>query len=423
MFALIRTEIASGPFGLMTFLSLLLIGGDLIAIQVGGLTLRIVFPLLMGTIAFMFMRGPQEVNFNKPLLFMFSWLALAGATSTTVSFAPGKSIGYTFWVLFNFFIIITLCYNFSRYKPPLTVLSLWFWIFRIHVALAALSFFYIVLTTHALATRPHLWFYEASYLAIFLVGYFGAALYLVLNDGRRWLPDLFIALLGIICTASATGLAGVAMTVILNAVISQNRLKLIVIAAILSSIFLGTLFLFFQKTGYYDLMASFVLNPKFSADVLIGRGGNRWVRALVGLQAFQQHPWFGVGIGGDAAYMEHTSFSDYVWQYMNNWSGIDEAGQPFVNIIIEVLGTMGIMGFLPFLVILIYSVMTAIRIRKLPDYQYPLAAFMAFWSMFLALQFEGTFLRYYLWTAYGLAFGMIGRLKPKSDQLAAPIEG
>jgi O-antigen ligase len=407
-------------FILAMFFSLLLIGGDRVALKAGGLTLRVVFPLLMTAGAFLFMQLGGRIKMDRTLCGLFLMLALAGAVSIFNSYDPTKSIGYTIWVLFDFFVIITLCYNLARGAPSRDVLYLWFLIYRIHVALILFELCRNVLH-HTATVRPYIWFYETSYLSIFMSAYFGASLYLLLREGRRHLLDFSLSTLSLVVISSATGLIGILLAVALNFLLARQRWKLMTISVVIFALFVTIVWLFFQNTQYYQLMVGFFLSKKFSFELILNRSGNRYIRALVGLDAFFRHPWTGIGIGADATYMSAQPFPAYVMAYMRPWMNL-EAGQPFCNIVIEILGTMGIAGFIPFAGIMVYAVLAMIRNArdKLLFDPVAMAFFVGFFCTFLALQLEGTFLRYYLWAPLGLALGVTARRRLEL-QAAAPV--
>jgi len=361
----------------------------------------------MTAAAFLFQRMGGKIKFDRTLCALFIALAVTGAISVIESYDPIKSIGYTVWVLFNFFVIISLCYNFARSEPAEDVLYLWFLIYRIHVVLILLQLG-LGIAQHMLV-RPYVWFYEASYLSIFMIGYFGAALYLTLERGRRYALDLFLSTIGLLATTTATGILGMALAILFNFIISRHRIKLLLVSAILGALFLGTLWLFFRHTTYYMLIAGFLLNGDVSLAIILERGGNRWIRAIVGWHAFLNHPWTGIGIGGDTAYMNAQPLPEYARQFVRPWLIL--SGQPFCNIVVEVLGTMGIVGFIPFAAILIYALSRLVQMLRRPVSfdPYAMAFIVAFFSIFLALQLEGTFLRYYLWAPLGLGLGVMAR--------------
>lgn len=420
--------IKSDPLVLSMFLSLLLIGGDRIAVRAGGVTLRLVFPLLMAAFAFLFQRIGAKIIFDRTLAFLFFLLALAATASIAGSLDIVKSVGYTVWVFFDFFVIISLAYNFARLYSAEFTLNLWFLIYRIHAVLLLLELMRNAVFLRSLE-RPHLWFYETSFLAIFMAGYFGSALFLLLRCGKKYRWDFILSLFAMVALTSATALFGMLFAVVLNFMVARQRLTLLLVTGIVFAVFLGVLYLLFRDTIYYRLAGGFLLDGNGLAamyDVIVERSGNRWIRAVVGWNAFLSHPWFGVGIGGDIAYMGASPFPDNVAGFLRPWMDIDE-GQPFSNILIEVAGTMGIAGLAPVLAILIYA--GACAVKSLRSETIPVAAafFMAFFAIFMALQFESTFLRYYLWTPLGLGLGVLARSQgaatPKPAPRPAPLAG
>jgi hypothetical protein len=400
--------IKSDPFILSMFFSLLLIGGDVIAVRVGGLTLRVVFPLLMVSFAFLFQRAGGQIAFDRILIFLFFLLALTGAASVGVSLDPVKSIGYTIWVFFDFFVIITLTYNFAKLYPAEVTLDVWFLVYRIHAVLLLLELLRNVVFLHSL-DRPRLWFYETSFLAIFMAGYFGSALFMLLRCGKHYRLDFFLSLFAMVALTSATALFALLFAVLLNFIVARQRLVLLLATVVLLAIFFTVLYLLFRDTIYYRLAGGFLLNGDGLAAIL-ERSGNRWIRAVVGWNAFLSHPWLGVGIGGDTAYMGASPFPDSVAGYLRPEMELDQ-GQPFSNILIEVVGTMGVAGLVPVLGILIYAGVCVIRSLRCVETPAAAAFLMAFFAIFLALQFDSTFLRYYLWTPLGLGLGALARMQ------------
>jgi O-antigen ligase len=396
------------PFVMAMFFSLLLIGGDRIAIKVGGLTLRVVFPLLMTASGFLFMQIGGRIKILRSLCWLFTALALAGAISIFGTYDVTKSIGYTIWVLFDFFVIITLCYNLARRAPSEDILFLWFLIYRVHVVFILLEVADNFL--HHRVIRPQIWFYESSYLSIFMSAYFGAALYVWLREGRRYRLDFALSMIGVLATSAASGLFGMLLAIVLNFILARQRVMLLAASVGLICLFVGILWLFFQQSQYYDLMVGFLLNRNFSIGTILDRGGDRYIRVLIGWDAFLRHPWTGIGIGADSTYMHSVPFPADAAQLMRPWMTA-EAGEPFCNIIVEVLGTMGILGFIPFFGVLCYAVWSMWRLARDPRVFDPaaMAFFVGFFSTFLALQLEGTFLRYYLWAPLGLALGAMAR--------------
>lgn len=414
LLGLLRTD----PFILAMFLSLMIIGGDRFALQMAGLSLRAVFPLLMVSLGLLYMLRANAITFPAGLGALFFLLAIAGAVSTLNSMVVVKSLGYTIWVFFNFFVIILLCFNLARLYEPQKILSLWFLIFRVHVFLVIGEI--VLRLAQGQLERPYLWFYEPSYMAIFLSAYFGGALYMFLRVGRSYALDLTLATFVLLITASATGMFGMVFAIFFNFLIARQRMKLLLWSLALGGTFFALLYIFFSESLYFRLIAGFFLQGDNALEIILDRAGNRWIRALVGWNAFTHNPWTGIGIGSDTAYMDATPLPEYSQKYIHPWT--DTSGQPFCNIFIEVLGTMGLVGFVPFCGILGYSAWQAIRLQRDNHPMAPVAMtfLMGFFCSILAMQLEGTMLRYYLWSPLGLAFGVIAQMRarpPHSDPI------
>jgi O-antigen ligase len=100
-----------------------------------------------------------------------------------------------------------------------------------------------------------------------------------------------------------------------------------------------------------------------------------------------------------------------------------DQGQPFNNILIEVAGTMGLAGLVPVFGILVYAVISFTKVVRGRQTE-AAAYFMSFFAIFLALQFESTFLRYYLWTPLGLGLGVLAQTKkpPMTKPTQVPLQ-
>lgn len=402
-------DFVTNPFVAALATAFLLIGADRLGLRLGGLNLRLTFPLLMIALGFLYLQRQGTIAVPRTLSILFFLLAIAGAISTANSLVVTKSIGYTVWVFFTFFVIIVLGYNLARQYPPEKVLSLWFMIFRIHVVLTILDTALNFLRGDL--ERSYLWFYEPSYMAIFLSAYFGSSLYLLLRVGRPYALDFFLATLVLLITASATGIFGMMLALLLNLILAKQRLKLFLWATIATAVFLAILYAYFSETVYFQLIVGFLNKGGSVLDIVLQRAGNRWIRAIVGWEAFLHNPWTGIGIGGDTDYMDATPLPDAAFAYVKPW--LDTSGQPFCNVFIEVLGTMGIVGFIPFVAILGYCILQTARMLRSNDPMAPVACalLIGFFSSMLAMQLEGTMLRYYLWSPLGLALGVIAQIQ------------
>jgi hypothetical protein len=265
------------------------------------------------------------------------------------------------------------------------------------------------------ASRPHLWFYEPSYAAIFLGGYFTSALYLSGCGKRRWL-DVCLGAIGLLFLGSATAIAAMAVGVAIAIIATPMRIRIFAASAAAVSTLLTAGFLWFSQSRYFYLVFGFA-TKLFSVkgltlvtgigELLLLRGGNRVVRAMIGIDAFIHHPLLGIGIGADKKYISTQPFSPQIMHYlrMPTVGDFNPSGLPFTNIFVDILGSMGIVGFIPFAGILGYVIFSIIKTKDF----HARALLLAFVAMIVLLQMDGNFLRYYLWMPVGLGLGVISR--------------
>jgi O-antigen ligase len=398
------------------FLSLLFIGADLVSIKLFGLTFRITnFFILIGFLLYIF-----KSNFEHflPKKFLISSMMLLAAMlfSLPSSYDKPRTIAYIFWFIFYVFVMSPYLYNFALSNSPQRVLKLWFLTFRIQVLFLFFEFFYSIFSGELV--RPHLWFYEPSYVAIYFSLYFGSSIYLKTNSKIKVNLDLCLSILGLLILASATAIFALILGILIAIFLSKNKIKYLVFTASFSFLtFLFLLFLF-PSSEYYQLTFGFLENSNSFIDLfnkIMFRSGTRIIRFLWGWDAFLTHPLNGIGFGADQTYTKIVPIPEVAQKFVTPQ---DSAwGNPFVNPFIEALGTMGIMGF----IFLLYSFALLIYLYKQsrnllnPDSQFVLAIVVGVILLICTLQMEGTFLRYYVWSSYIIGWGMFNRIKMQDD--------
>lgn len=403
---------------------MLFVGGDVLAIGGAGSNIRAV-TFSLGFLLILLLLNPKDFVFDRTTTVLFSAFTGAGILSMVGSYNLNASIGYTAWIGFTFVGIVTVGYNIARRVTPSELIQIWMLVFRIQVSLLAIEV-PIRVGLHA-AFRPHLWFYEPSFAAIYLGGYFSSALYLFARGDKTYRNDVLISTAGLVLVASATAMFAIAFGVLFAIVTTKARWRILGTSSFIMAVggVIGTIW--FSKTPYFALTVGFVgrifSNSQGSIltnawAVLAVRGGNRLLRAIFGLHAFAQHPIFGIGIGADKTYMAPHNLSPEVLHYAHqavNAKDANTEGMPFTNLFIDVLGSMGIVGFTIFTAIIGYAIYLFAKTKSLQAK----ACFVAFFSMIVTLQAEGNFLRYYLWLPFGLAVGihfMDLRLTEKKQQ-------
>lgn len=394
-------------------LSLLLIGGDLLAFKAGGLTIRLVtFVILLGW-SFMVISKWNIFTLSRGVY--FTTFSLLGAMITSLPFSVDyfRTFAYIGWAVFFFLFMVPFYYQCARVFSPSKLLDFWFLTFRIQTALILIEFLLRYLLN--LEDRPHLWFYEPSYAAIYFSAYFGTALYLVMNTTiKRW-GDLGLSLLASLLLASATAFFGLLISLAVCTILSRNALKTLLIAGSGLAIVLIFIAVFFAGTEFYNLLFGYLATDgavdKSFLLLVFERSGSRIVRLLWGWDVFLANPLIGIGFGADQTYTQIHPVSAKAAEFLSLWDDVE--GNPFTNPFVEAAATMGILGLaamLVFFLVLLNLYREASRI-KTSQAEYVKAMAVGLIVMFLVLQMEGTFLRYYLWSVFGMVCGAMAYLK------------
>lgn len=401
------------PRAALIVLSFLLIGADLLQIRVSGFALKIVILPLFGALMFDLLRTGGGMYLDRRLVLLSGFLTLAACLSLPGSVESAWTLGYTGWLVFTFAVIVPVFYNVARSQPIEETLSLWMWMYRLQAFLIFGEVALRLVFGGISDLRPHLWFYEPSYAAIYFSAYFGAAFYLMAN-GIAWARrDVIISLLVAGALVSATAMFAVVIAVAVNFFISRYRWRLIVGAILVAAAVLSTLYYYFYTSKYFSLTLGFLFGG--SSDfisiltAIVGRGGNRLLRALWGIDAFLNHPIFGIGFGADKAYTLTTPIPALARPFALPWSYAE--GTPFINPFIEAAATMGIPGLVVLTATYLEGARRYFGLHRGRDRDAILvrSIFIGLLVMFLMLQIEGTFLRFYFWSIFGLALGAAAR--------------
>lgn len=179
------------------FLSILLIGADRLSFNLFGYTFRIV-QLFFVIFAFFDLQKLYKIDLK--VLWLYSLIVLPHLFSLFYSYNIIDSLMYLFWVVYNFLFIIVPVINYIEYDQKI-VWNYYMWSFRIvgiltilHSALILMGIQVpFILNNLTLGIpRPSVWFYEPSYLATYMILYFGISLYLYQNESKKKFKyDLF----------------------------------------------------------------------------------------------------------------------------------------------------------------------------------------------------------------------------------------
>lgn len=404
------------PATAMILLSLLLVGADLIHITFGGFTFKLAILPLSGMLFFQILQQRGRIYFNHRLIILSALLAAAAVLSLLGSVAPAWTVGYIAWLLFTFAVIVPGFYTFARSRPAEEVVRIWIWAYRVQAVLLILELGvrHVMFPAGSLSElRPHLAFYEPSYASIYFSGYIGAAFYLAAN-GMRWARrDVALSILVAMALFSATAIFAVVFGIAMTIVLARHRWRALGVALLGLSAGGCILYFYLRSSVYYELTVGYLFTGSGGTETLLlnvlARGGNRIVRTLFAVDAFLRHPVFGIGFGADKAYTATQPVPALAQPFMYPWFKIK--GTPFCNPFAEAAGTMGVPGLVALIVLTVDTVLSYFRIRfdGRRGTVFVKTLFVGFLVMFLTMQLEGTFLRFYLWSGFGLAYGAAAR--------------
>jgi hypothetical protein len=408
---------------IIAFLNLLLIGADRFAISISGYTFRIsIFFILAGL--FLVKRN-FLFQIPKDLIASCSFFIVAALLSVFNGISPEKSIVYFLWLLVSIFVITHYFYYIAIQGSIEYCKSLIFNSYRIFVALLCLESAYRFLGNEPgyWGGRPYLWFYEPSYAAIYLCFYFGASAFLFLKGSHdNTMTDFIIASIGIIVLQSATGFVSCSVLFVLI-YLSNGRFwrKLIICTIVFLLLYIIANFLNLSE----NVMVGFIIQSlSGNVDVLtmiVNRGGNRVGRILMGLDAFAEQPLTGIGIGADKIYTEVTTNNDLSEEFAIGGT-YDITGNPFINIFIEIAGTMGVIGVIGafYLIFKLYKFGTHDSLVDSESKKFVVSLGCGLICMLISMQAEGTFLRFYIWSSIGLFLGATSRRSQAMPYLSKP---
>lgn len=396
-------------------LILLFIGSDLISFKLFEFTIRYINVLITFSFIFLLVKNKLNIYLPKKFVIVCILLTISMILSLPLSYDKTRTIAYTLWFIYTVFIMIPFLYYFASKNNTFHVIILLLITLRIQVFLLFIELIYLNYSNENV--RPHLWFYEPSYLAIYFSFYFGVSIYLKINCKEKSNIDLILSILGLLLLTSATAMFALIIGFFASIILSNNKFKNLILITVLSLIiyFIGKNY--FYDNEYYIMTAKIFENSDGFKEIISNifhRSGTRIIRFLWGWDAFLNHPIFGIGFGADQTYTRIFPIPEIAEKYLKPWES--PHGNPFVNPLIEALATIGIFGFI-FLSYLFLQLLILYKDSKKIlslESNYARAIIVGVIVMILTLQMEGTFLRYYLWSSYAIAWGMINKLKNDS---------
>lgn len=388
---------------MLTYINSFLLGGDVIAIQVGPISVRLLaLTLLIGLIPY-FVRH-KSLFLSRDQIFIYLLFVSAITLSIPQSLDPVRSVAYLFWMIF-LGVIQTSYYNFEyRRRGEEDFERIMLNVYRFCTVALFLEF--ILRMVIGDGSRPRLFFYEPAHTAIFMIPYLVIA---VINaSARKMTRDVFLALGAMLILFSATAFFSTVGALAITALfVRKTRLTIFSVGALTAAVILGIIL----ATGLNEqinLMIGFLASAEDLSnafELILHRSGTRVIRFYYGIEAFHSSPWLGIGAGAANTYTSINDIpSDAMTYFDPEWD--DVVANPFVNPFVEVAATMGILGAIAFIVLIIR--LTTIAINSGFRQKMAISAL----AMFVGIMLESTFLRHYIWFAVSLA--LISTRSPRS---------
>lgn len=303
-------------------------------------------------------------------------------------------------------------YNWACKKKVREILRIYNLVFRILGFLAVINSLMILAGIHFFAfgydtfhsiPRPSVWFYEPSYLATYMMFYYGINLYLYffsqnMEDKKRAKLDLFLSIFFIAIITSTAGYIGLIIGILMLSIVFVLKTKIssrvIKRIAVLAGFSLVVYFLIvIIKPEINAIFVQRIVSlVKDQASVEGASGGRTSMWSILWID-FLKNPIVGVGAG---AYQNYAKI-DY----------------PPSNVSLEILVTTGIVGGVAFLLFILHHVF--LGTLKPIQYNYELiilqSMVFAFVLFFLTLQTNQNYLRPYMWMHLGLIAGIYSNIK------------
>lgn len=347
---------------------------------------------------------------NRKIDVWFVYVFLFAITcipSVIFSYNPEKSIGYIFWIVFNYIAICSVYKHLIIGNSRKTILGLRD-SYRFQIIIGGVLYF------SGLQFRAQVLYYEPSYFALSLIPYVVLVFCGLLRNGMQkdveWNDIRFLDVMLLFVALYTTKSANMVLVSMLAAVVvslyGDGKIKKLNIMGI--SFMIAWAFLTWYSSNYNDLISTTfqkIANADSFYDAILERTGNRWPRAQLTFDTAMNTFW-GVGIG---SFKEYTSAN-----YFPKFSEIPAYYSPLsneaVNIYFEIAATCG-WGALVVWLSLHFKLICGVNKYKNNT---PIIVCSLVVAMF-ALVIESNFLRPYYWMLIGMIMGQISLLKNKSS--------
>ncbi|MGO0305866.1 O-antigen ligase family protein [Endozoicomonas acroporae] len=320
-------------------------------------------------------------------LFLSVILSALASENTTRSFA------YSFWLIFNYFLIYCVFRHFATRTSGELVAYAYIWSFRVQILLSA---FLVIIGEQE---RAHLFYYEPSYFALASIPYIVIILWNYIEQSETSKIDICFLFVFLFITKSANLIFIILISLgCIFIFLKKVTVKNFLFFTFLCFILLMAAYLYSQYSD--DLIASTIksiINSSNPIDAILYRTGNRWPRMLLTVDVTKYSFPFGVGAGNFEAF----SLNFFGRDYSGGIPWLEPRGYPAVNMWLELLAELGVLGFA------LFSYFVFHLIRKsdslLPENRWLLVSLIVFCIVMI---FESNYFRLYFWGFMGLFSGI-----------------
>jgi hypothetical protein len=384
-------------------LALLAAGADLSGIDVGGTSVRLAW-VLLPVAAFMIRRSRVDMYWLLATLLLVTIHVLASIGSM----APLRGIVYSGWIIFNYILLFRPGINAARQLGS----EVW----QVVIVSGRIQIIGgLLLVAAGVHDRAQFLYYESSYMAIGLIPYVFASIYL----SRRRALDIGLIVVLLASNQSAS-LALVLIVAFVGWLVREGLSwqSVSVIAAVpLFAVGMAMRALSDPLSANYNIVKYLVdngINWEL-VKVALERGGNRVPRIEAAWRIAQEFPLLGIGPGNYVDFSLSRNFSDL----SGGLAALDPSGVPAVNVVVEACTNAGVIASAILIVVFLYMLRRTLKLR---DGGVRRTVLGILFATAITLQFESNYLRAYVWLSFGLCAAQFTSRRKRSPRMliAAP---
>jgi hypothetical protein len=344
---------------------------------------------------------------DTPLLRASLGLFAVHVVAAFAAGAVGRGLVYSVWILVNYYFFFRAAYLITRALGD-RVWDAILWGGRVQIACG------VLLTLAGIDERARFVYFEPSYLAIGLVPY----LFTVVIRSHRRLLDYGLLLSLLVANQSANMLLAMATALVFWLACTRRLLVLLGLAiAIPAAAYGGYRHALNDPADPNHGVAAWLsenpINVEIAA-VLLTRAGNRAPRVEAALEVVGDRWLFGLGPGN---YNDITSSMNFD-HLTGGLEYQDPAGMPVINVLLEAVSNAGLPAAAILLLVYLAVARDALQIRNNEERWIVLGSLTAIGLMLLV---ESSYLRAYVWFAFGVFVARSRASRPRRSFFPTPV--